>query len=73
MLKALGATKEEYLDWERLKKVLPKDKISVIKLGEKNLLIPLAGRITAQSIYDYLGQNVESRFSKCFSCDRKKN
>ncbi len=62
MLKALGATKEEYLDWERLKKVLPKDKISVIKLGEKNLLIPLAGRITAQSIYDYLGQNVEVDF-----------
>lgn len=59
MQEELDLSEEEYLEWERLKILLPKDKISVISVGEKSLSLPLAGSITAQSLYDYLGLNIE--------------
>ena len=59
MQEELDLSEEEYLEWERLKILLPKDKISVVAVGEKSLSLPLAGSITAQSLYDYLGLNIE--------------
>ena len=38
---------------------LPKDRITSLTIGGRNLSIPLAGRITAQILYDYLGFNIE--------------
>ena len=55
----LEISNDKYAQWERLKKILPSDKMSIVSFGDRSLSIPLAGRITAQSIYDYLGLNIE--------------
>tara|TARA_Y100000992_G_scaffold81395_1_gene51798 strand:+ start:4769 stop:7123 length:2355 start_codon:yes stop_codon:yes gene_type:complete len=72
MQSELEITEENYTEWERLKVSLPKDKISVISIGERSLSIPLAGRITAQSLYDYLGFNVEIDTSNVSVATREK-
>ena len=55
----LNISNEEYSEWERLKNVLPADRISIVSVGEISLSLPLAGRITPQSIYEYLGLNID--------------
>ena len=58
---------------EELKNTLPEDKTYVISIGEKSLSIPLAGRITAQTLYDYLGLNIEIDSSNASVATREKN
>ena len=55
----LDMTADEIKEMEALETILPKDKTYAISIGEKTLSIPLAGRFTAQSVYDYLGFNIE--------------
>ncbi len=68
----LDLSEEEYLEWERLKTFLPKDRITVMSIGEKILSLPLAGRFTAQSLYDYLGLNIEIDTSNTSIATREK-
>ena len=65
-------TEAEYRDLEELKNTLPEDKTFVISIGEKSLSIPLAGRITAQTLYDYLGFNIEIEPSNTSVATREK-
>lgn len=65
-------TKAEYKEMEELKNTLPEDKTYVISIGEKSLSIPLAGRITAQTLYDYLGLNIEIDSSNVSVATREK-
>ena len=55
----LNISDKEYSDWERLKNIIPADRISIVSVGEISLSLPLAGRITPQSIYEYLGLNID--------------
>ena len=65
-------TEAEYKEMEELKNTLPEDKTYVISIGEKSLSIPLAGRITAQTLYDYLGLNIEIDSSNVSVATREK-
>ena len=65
-------TEAEYKEMEELKDTLPEDKTYVISIGEKSLSIPLAGRITAQTLYDYLGLNIEIDSSNASVATREK-
>lgn len=65
-------TEAEYKDLEELKNTLPEDKTFVISIGEKSLSIPLAGRITAQTLYDYFGFNIEIDSSNTSVATREK-
>lgn len=55
----LNISDKEYSDWKRLKNIIPADRISIVSVGEIVLSIPLAGRITPKSIYEYLGLNID--------------
>ena len=68
----LDITEDEFREMEELKTTLPDDKTYVISIGEKTLSIPLAGRITAQSVYDYLGFNIEIDSSNVSVATREK-
>ena len=65
-------TEAGYKEMEELKNTLPEDKTYVISIGEKSLSIPLAGRITAQTLYDYLGLNIEIDSSNVSVATREK-
>tara|TARA_B100000123_G_scaffold272575_1_gene256012 strand:- start:91 stop:2403 length:2313 start_codon:yes stop_codon:yes gene_type:complete len=69
---ALDITEDEFRKIEVLKTTLPDDKTYVISIGEKTLSIPLAGRVTAQSVYDYLGFNIEIDSSNVSVATREK-
>mgnify|MGYP001204791412 CR=1 FL=1 len=68
----LNISNEEYSEWERLKNVLPADRISIVSVGEISLSLPLAGRITPQSIYEYLGLNIDVDISMVSVSTREK-
>ncbi len=69
---AFDITEDEFRKIEVLKTTLPDDKTYVISIGEKTLSIPLAGRVTAQSVYDYLGFNIEIDSSNVSVATREK-
>lgn len=69
---APDVTEAEFKEVEELKNTLPEDKTYVISIGEKSLSIPLAGRITAQTLYDYLGFNIEIDSSNASVATREK-
>ena len=68
----LNISDKEYSDWERLKNIIPADRISIVSVGEIILSIPLAGRIAPKSLYEYLGLNIDVDTSRVSVSTRDK-
>ena len=54
----LNLDDEEFEKWQKLKNTFPLDRQVSLNIANKNFLIPLAGRFTTKSIFEYMGLNV---------------